>query len=254
MSSCQLIRAYVDETGDRGISSQSSPFFAFAAVLIADEDEPSLRAAMAQLRADLKIPPGKALHWKEHAKSFDRREHIAATLGALSGLQVIYVLVEKAAIPHHAAMRRDPQIFYNYAAGLMMERILLAAQEWQGPSRDVIVRFGHVKGCDHETTKKYFEIKRSDPSGWVPWEKLHGNVHFSNQANWDGLQAADQYAGMLNAAIRLNEFGRYQPQHLLAIRHQLRRDPSGESWGYGFKLLGNHATIKRIPWWPKDGL
>jgi hypothetical protein len=63
-----LLRAYVDETGDRGHTAASSPFFAFAAVLVADEADPGLRAVMSQLRRDLTVPPGKALHWKEHVK------------------------------------------------------------------------------------------------------------------------------------------------------------------------------------------
>jgi hypothetical protein len=69
-----LLRAYIDETGDRGHSGQSPPYFAFAAVLVTDEDEDEadLRAAMSQLRRDLKIPPTKALHWNEHVKTHSR--------------------------------------------------------------------------------------------------------------------------------------------------------------------------------------
>lgn len=78
-----LIRAYVDETGDRGHGGVSSPFFAFAAVLVADEDEPGLRAAMSQLRRDLTVPAGKALHWKDHVKTYSRRQHVARTLARL---------------------------------------------------------------------------------------------------------------------------------------------------------------------------
>jgi hypothetical protein len=54
-----LLRAYIDETGDRGHTARSSPFFAFAAVLVADEDEAALRAAMSHLHRDLKVPPGE---------------------------------------------------------------------------------------------------------------------------------------------------------------------------------------------------
>ncbi|MEW9530833.1 DUF3800 domain-containing protein [Microbispora sp. NPDC049125] len=254
MPTRQLIRAYIDETGDRGVSAASSPFFAFAAVLVADEDEPSLRAAMSQLRRDLRTPPGKALHWKDHVKVYPRRQHVATTLGALSVLQVIYVLVEKAAIPAQAGMRHDQAIFYNFAAGIMMERILLATKGWPGASRDVVVRFGHVRGFDHRTTCDYFEIKRQSSPDWVPWNRLRGTVKFDDQAKWDGLQAADQYAGMLNAAIRTDQFGGYEPSHLLAIRHQIRRDAAGKSWKFGFKLLGNDATITGMPWWPQNGL
>ncbi|MCA1673205.1 MAG: hypothetical protein LC799_13745 [Actinobacteria bacterium] len=69
----------------------------------------------------------------------------------------------------------------------------------------------------------------------------------------DGLQAADQYAGILSAAIRPNEFDQYEPHHLLNIRHQLRR-VGGQTWGYGFKVMALLGTMNSYPWWPSEGL
>jgi hypothetical protein len=250
-----LLRAYVDETGDRGCGGKSSPFFAFAAVLVGDEDEPQLRAAISGLRREFGIPVGKALHWKDHAKAYPRRQHIARTLSSVKNLVITYVVVEKAAIPPGSGMRRDHEIFYNYAAGLTMERLLLAANGWPGGGRNVLVRFGHVRGFDHTKTTSYFASKRrTAPPDWPPWHRLHGAVHFNDQASWDGLQAADQYAGMLNTALRRDDFGGYEQMHLLKVRHQLRRDPQGNAWGWGFKVLGNNATITSLPWWPAVGL
>jgi hypothetical protein len=248
-----LVRAYVDETGDRGHSGMSSPFFAFAAVLVADEDEPALRTAMAKLRRDLTVPVGKALHWKDHVKTYPRRQHVACTMAAVPSLMVVYVIVEKAAIPAGSGMYSDHVLFYNFAACMTMERILFAARDWDGGSRDVIVRFGHVKGFDHSRTTGYFDRKAKSDQ-WVPWERLLGSVHFDDQAKWDGLQAADQYAGMLNAALRPDQFGGYEESHLLRIRHQIRRDDAGRSWGWGFKVLGNTATLTSLPWWSAQGL
>jgi hypothetical protein len=248
-----FVRAYIDETGDRGHSGVSSPFFAFAAVLVADEDEPGLRATMSKLRRDLNVPAAKALHWKDHVKTHSRRQHVARSLAAVPGLMVVYVVVEKAAIPASAGMYRDHVLFYNFAACMTMERILLAARDWRGGTRDVIVRFGHVRGFDHSRTSTYFNRKSlADP--WVPWERLHGAVHFDDQATWDGLQAADQYAGMLNAALRPDQFGGYEESHLMRIRHQIRRDSADRTWGWGFKVLGNAATFTSLPWWPTTGL
>ena len=124
------IRAYVDETGDRGVSGASSPFFAFAAVMAADEDEPGLRAVMSQLRRDLTVPAGKALHWKDHVKTYTRRQHVARTLAAVPRLTIVYVVVEKAAIPAGSGMYGDHVLFYNFAACMTMERILFAARSW----------------------------------------------------------------------------------------------------------------------------
>lgn len=251
--SLPLLRAYIDETGDRGHSGMSSPFFAFAAVLVADEDESVLRAVMSKLRRDLTVPIGKALHWKDHVKTYSRRQHVARSLAQVPGVMVVYVVVEKAAIPTTSGMYSDHVLFYNFAACMTMERILLAARDWQDCPRNVVVRFGHVKGFDHSTTAAYIQ-KKAAAEHWIPWERLHGSVHFDDQTQWDGLQAADQYAGMLNAAMRADQFGGYEESHLARIRHQIRKDGTGRAWGWGFKVLGNAATFTSLPWWPHEGL
>jgi hypothetical protein len=252
-SSPPLLRAYVDETGDRGHSAKSSPFFAFAAVLVSDEDEPTLRTTMSRLRRSLQTPVGKALHWKDHVKTHQRRQYVATQLAAVPGLMITYVIVEKSAIPVGSGMYLDHELFYNYAAGIVVERLLLAGRDWANGGRDVLIRFGHVRGFHHSTTTQYFAHKAATAS-WIPWQRLHGSVQFSDQASWDGLQAADQYAGMLNVAVTADQFGGYEEGHLMRVRHQLRRDPQGRSRGWGFKVLGNEATFTALPWWPQGGL
>ncbi|WP_170026430.1 DUF3800 domain-containing protein [Actinomadura oligospora] len=251
----KLLRVYVDETGDRGRQATSSPYFAFAAVLIADEDEPELRATMSMLRREMKVPHARALHWKDHVKTFPRRQYVSRSLSAVDGLKIIYVVVEKAAIPAGSGMRLDHAIFYNYAAGFVLERALLAAKDWHDGPRDLVIRYGHVKGFDHTTTASYFRQKPSQGPSWVPWHLLRGQPRFEDQANWDGLQAADMYAGMLHvAALRTDDFGGYEEHHLLKVRQQIRRNRAGNCWGWGFKWLGNEATVKSLPWWPSEGL
>lgn len=250
-----ILRAYVDETGDRGSNGKSSDFFAFACVLIAHEDEDPLRATVSQLRRDLTVPVGKALHWKDHVKTFSRRQHVTSLLTAIPNIRLIYVLVEKSAIPASALMRSDQTIFYNFAAAMVLERALLAARDWPRGTRDLDLRFGHVRGFDHVQTNEYFDLRidRNDPH-WVPWHLLRGRARFSDQENWDGLQAADQFAGMLNAATRQDQFGNYEPQHFIRAAALIRRRTSGSAWGSGFKLLGNKATVQAFPWWAATDL
>lgn len=209
-------------------------------------------AVMSQLRRDLGVPPGKALHWNEHVKTHERRQHVAKQLAAVPGIVVTYVIVEKTAIPVSSGIYSNHELFYNYAAAMVTERMLLAARDWPGGKRDVLVRFGHVKGFRHSSTVAYFKKKAASPS-WVPWDRLR-NLQFSDQATWDGLQAADQYAGMLNAAVTPDKFGGYAETHLLRVRLQLRRSGAGLSMGWGFKVLGNSATFTSLPWWPTGGL
>jgi hypothetical protein len=178
---------------------------------------------------------------------------VATELAATPNLTIIYVMVEKTAIPVGSGIYASHELFYNYAALMVAERLLLAARDWTGGSRDVVIRFGHVRRFDHTTTQRYFGLKAA-MSTWVPWNRLHGTVHFSDQSSWDGLQAADQYAGMLNVAVTPDEFGGYQEAHVLRIRRQIRRDWRGRSRGWGFKVLGNEATFTSLPWWPAGGL
>lgn len=248
-----FLRAYIDETGDRGHSAKSSPFFAFSCVIVADEDEPRLRAAVSQLRRDFKTPAGTALHWNKHVRSFARRRHASQVLGQVPNIKVMYVGVEKAAIPVGAGIRNDHALFYNYASALCVERILLEAGGWPGGERDVVIRFGHVRGFKHQTTEQYLRLRahRKDP-GWVPWHLINWPIYFSQQDQWDGLQAADQYAGMLWHALTPDEFGNYEAHHLLTVRNQIRTY-RGKMWTYGFKWLGNEPTLTNLPWWPHLG-
>jgi hypothetical protein len=62
---------------------------------------------------------------------------------------------------------------------MTMELILFAARDWPGGMRDAIVRFGHVRGFDHCLTASYFQ-RKAKADQWVPWDRLHGVVHFDN--------------------------------------------------------------------------
>lgn len=253
MSGPPLLRTYVDETGDRGIlSKKSSRFFAMVSMTVADEDEPAMRGAIATARRDLGVPPGKPLHWVDHVKTFSRRQHVTSLLAPLPVVLNV-VIFEKASIPPNSVMRTDQGRFYNYVAGLLLERVLRTAQGWPGGPRGTILTFGHVRGFDHQETSNYFGVKQwQEPS--LPWSLLHAAPKFSDTGAYDGLQAADAYAGMLHKAIVADEFGGYEHQHFLAVRHRLRRSPGGRCLGYGFKAMVGPTTLRGFPWWPVQGL
>lgn len=248
-----LVRAYIDETGDRGTSGKASRYFAMVAVVIADEDDPSLRQAIGLCRQRLSVPASKALHWTEHVKRFPRRQFVVGQLAAVDGLVVSFVIVEKAAIPGANPIRGDQVAFYNYVSGLILEGILLTASAWPGGARDVVAGFGHVRGFPHQETLAYFEKLRADAEDQELWELLRSSPRFLGAGQLDGLQAADQYAGMLRAALEPDEFGGFEHHHLLAVRHQIRRH-EGESWGHGLQVMAAPGVLEAYPWWPSDGL
>lgn len=224
-----------------------------AAVVVAAEHDAELRSAIAECRSKFGVRVGGALHWKEHVKSYSRRRFVADTLHRIPSVTINYVLFHKPGIPAGANLRQDQAAFYNYVAGLTLERILLTAQNWPGGERPSVVRFGHVRGFNHRETSAYFERKKRD-SRLVKWQLLNGPPTFVHQNQLDGLQAADQYAGMMHAAITTDSLGYHEEHHLLRIKNQIRCDGNGIRWGYGLKLMGNPATLEGLPWWPQGGL
>lgn len=248
------VHAYVDEMGDRGSSAKSSPFFAMAGVVIADEDRPELRQRINGIRARLKVPDQKALHWAEHVKIFRRRQFVVSELALLPRVLVNYVVFEKAAIPQKSHILGDQVAFYNYTAGILMERLLLTAQHWEGGARSLLVDFGHVRGFDHSHTQLYFETKKKRGQGPANWSLLEREPRFVHAGKNAGVQAADQYAGALRAALEPDEYGGFEHHHLLTLHGQIRRDRNGRSWGYGMKVLGTPDMTARLPWWPSGGI
>ncbi|WP_413600864.1 DUF3800 domain-containing protein [Curtobacterium sp. Curtsp57] len=248
------VLAFVDETGDRGVGPTSSRFFAMAGVSIAEEAYPQLQRAVIYLRQQLRVPANKALHWQEHVKRFSRRQFVTTTLTAVPGIVLNYVIFEKAAIPATAGLRSSQATFYNYTAGLLMERLLLTAEHWPGGARDLKVDLGHVRGFNHDETLNYFALKRSRAQGPANWGLLEGVPRFLGMMSNGGMQAADQFAGMLSAALKPDEFGGFEPQHLLHARPLIRRNWQGRSDGYGFKVMAQPNTMSSFPWWPSGGV
>jgi hypothetical protein len=84
--------------------------------------------------------------------------------------------------PSTAQILKDQAIFYNYAAGVAVERVPLAARGWPGGLRTAVVRFGYVRSFDHTTTADYLDLRvaLNDPS-WLPWLPLIRPVHFGSQ-------------------------------------------------------------------------
>ncbi|GAA3599078.1 hypothetical protein GCM10022198_24150 [Klugiella xanthotipulae] len=249
-----MLFAFVDETGDRGVGPKSSEFFAMAAVVVHEEQRAELAQAIARIKTAFTIPPATPLHWVKHCKTYSRRHLVTRELAKVPGVCVNYVVFQKAGIPSKATILEDGVKFYNYVAGIMMERLLLTAECWPGGKQKIQVQFGHVKGFDHEVTLNYFRLKTRVPSGYADWALLERHPRFADMSLNSGLQAADQYAGILKVAICGDSYGGFEAVHLLSLRNQIRRAGDGRSWGYGFKVMGRVDFGALYDWWPEGGL
>lgn len=171
-NSSKRVHVYIDETGDRGRSSASSPIFGMAAVIIEQSDTSVLRQALLDLRKDFRVPNGKVLSWKEYVKTHDRRRQAARRLAAVQGIRVCYVYVDKRAL-RPTAYGGSVEVMYNYVAGKMLKSALWAARSAFGTDGQVWIRYGHVRRHNHQTTESYLR-QQILPDPRVPSAMLAG--------------------------------------------------------------------------------
>ncbi|AEA23385.1 hypothetical protein Psed_1134 [Pseudonocardia dioxanivorans CB1190] len=241
------VNVYIDETGDRGPGSTSSPIFGMAAVLVDSVGSLNLRRAVLQLRSDFNVPENSVMSWKENLKSHDRRKRAVEVLGSVAGLKVCYVYVVKSALKADSYLT-DNQRFYNYIAFKAYKASLWAARNWKGQDARVWTRYGHVKGHDHRTTETYIRREASlDPR--VPFHMEQGLRWVASDTYLES-QAADIYGGFLKAATwPSGDFGYVEPSYLLGIWHQLRNSEQC-AIPLGIMSMPDSGIIRKARWFP----
>lgn len=242
------LRSYIDETGDRGGGSGSSPVFGMASVIATDDGEASARATLRQLRTDFNTPAGRPMSWKaDIRRDHSRAIHAAELLQAVEGLMVVYVVAKKDELDP-GSYRDDITLLYNVTAYATLQRTLWAAQRFPGGSRHIEVRFGHVKKHDPTDTHNYFQIKRNMDASRVPfWLMTH--LSWVGAEKYEMSQVADLYAGFMKAATWPNNFGRVEGAYLRAIWEQIRK-VNGCPLSLGFMYRPRDDLARNSGWWP----
>ncbi|WGH87367.1 DUF3800 domain-containing protein [Auritidibacter ignavus] len=244
------LHVYVDESGDRNFSrNRQSNFFSMTAVCIPEEFDRDMKYMVGGLRYALKIR--KTMHWVRHFRDRPgqawKRDFLVDKLSQLPAIRAIHVVMDKPNVYKDAHMRKNPDVAYKYASMLLLERIARVAAGWPGGQRVALTRFGVVGGVDHKETKRYLEDTAIGPPKFpTPWENILWPVTWRHQHEFDGLQLADVYSGIFDAAIR-----RSKPQHLFGIAKQVHQNYRGEVGGYGIKFLPTASAqdMYGSPWW-----
>ncbi|WP_206154219.1 DUF3800 domain-containing protein [Cellulosimicrobium aquatile] len=243
-----MLRAYVDETGDRGMfKGNASPIFGMAGVIVDVNSEVAARAALRQLRTEFRVPDDKPMSWKEHVKGHDRRVHAATVLADLKGVTLVYVVADKQALSS-GTYKDDITLFYNVIAYETLKRILWTAAHGRVVRHQVEVRFGHVKKHDPTDTHNYFQIKKRQDGAKVPFD-LMTHLGWVDATQYEMSQLADLYAGFLKAATWPNDWGDVEGAYLTRIWHQIRNSHRC-ILSLGLQYRPSNDLVRAMPWWP----
>jgi hypothetical protein len=249
------LELYVDETGDRGMSHKSSPYFALTGILVPGTSTDYLRTVINGLKLEFGLGKDDPLHWVDHLtpRRRDRREMATRMLASVPDLTVIHIVANKATMTKDMGMAQSGAVFYNYMARLLLERALMHAQNRPDGEHVVVARFGHVRGMIVEDSQEYLHSFKLGVrhSPWpIPWHLLQGKPKWHQTKDYVGIQAADIYAGVLGCALDA-EFDDEECALLLKQQaHQIRRSWNGTAMGYGFKALGDTQFLTERSWWP----
>ena len=169
----------------------------------------------------------------------ETRKFVTGEIARLEGITVIYVISDKKTMPD------DHAKFYNIVAAYTLERILKHAEELKAK---VSVKFGHVKGFNSQVTLDYFQRKN--------W-RLGSYKCLAEKPKWigadtnSGIQLADQYAGILGAAMIADRYGNFEALYIEKIKHQIRKSRHGKVSGYGIKAISADSNPRLFKWWPE---
>jgi hypothetical protein len=212
--------AYIDETGDLGQPGGTSPIFGMAGVVVDESGARQLRDAVQELRSQLQVRDGQVLSWKGHLKDHERRKLAARRLARVESLRVVYVYAKKEDF-QYGGLVNERGLLYNYIAGKMYKSILWTANYWDSHPAELRIRYGHVKGFDHDAvTRPYFAGHiATDPKVPVGIQK---SLHWVSADKYLESQAADMYAGFLKAAVWPDRYNNYEGQYLQTVWHQIR--------------------------------
>jgi hypothetical protein len=248
VTSKRLFRVYIDESGDRGRSPSSSPFFIFAAVIVEDHDEPTVRAARTLLALDFQKPPATVLHWSENVKRHDMRRHAATTLGALP-VTISYVVVDKKSLRQNSSQGMDQVQMHNYAARRLLERVSWFARD---NNAEAIITFAHIKNFKYAAFLQYIQRLQHDPQCSIDWASIRGSLRTNSPDTLEILQVADLAAGALNLAITPNQFNQVEAAYLFELAPRLYRRTSGPLTTYGLHVIQSSIPgfLEMLPWWP----
>jgi hypothetical protein len=233
-----LWRVYIDEAGDRGISSRSADHFVVSATIVRDDHQAAVRTELATLRSALGRRPGQVLHFQKFSHS--QRLKAVQDIGA-SGIDAITSVVlckrgfDQPDPAGDLAYITNPDPMYLWAVRLVLERISWYIRDHGGG--EAIVTFAHVRHFPSEKLHDYRRaLQRADTN--ISWPAFDGHpFRIASPDRIELLQVADTAASALFRAVEPDEFGNVERRYLEELVPKLYRRGSTQVTSYGLKVF-----------------
>jgi hypothetical protein len=238
-----MLRAYVDESGDRGTTPTATDFFVMSAAIVDDLTRPAVQGRLASIRHGLNKPPGTVLHFARNIREHGARVYVCRQLGGLRRLTISNVVMCKRLLIGADQLTTDPQAVYLYTLRFTLERLSWLARD---QNAEIIVTFAHVQNFPYDRLDEYVARLRTIPTT-IHWPVVR-DIRINQPRNLELLQIADIAASSVLRAFQPDRFGVTEDRYLRELGSRLYRRPPGPVTSYGMKLHPGPAALAMYPW------
>ncbi|MFJ8853624.1 DUF3800 domain-containing protein [Streptomyces sp. NPDC102437] len=243
------LHAFIDEAGVRSHKPKASDHFILSAVIIADEDLPSAREFLANLRHDFGRRPGDTLHWQK--LKHEERVHAARLLGEQEWVTISTVVVAKRLLPDETRILDEDEAY------LLTVRYLLERLSWLARDTDANLCYTLAHIVRMEVAKlRTFEalLRKEGPETcrieWAALDPRGGRIDQPKRNEM--LQLADIAASATYKAFDNDKFGNTERRYLEHLHPRLYRRGSSPLTSYGLKMHPWNETTKVAYQWVSD--
>lgn len=231
------LHAYIDESGQRGMSPKSSTHFVLSAVIFDQDDENKFDLEI----KELKKGTGRL---EQHGISFKKlsdpqRKFVSERLGQFSAATTIAVVIRKSALTDEL---RNENRLYLYALRLLLERL-----SWLGKSKKATVKYtiSHITRLKIEQLRSYEDALRNTQTE-IKWDFLDpkgGSLNVPGKI--EQLQMADLFASSIGIAFNAPSETRPTDHSYLENFYSRLWAPSpGKIHSYGLKMFPPQQNVK----------
>lgn len=236
------LHAFIDESGNRGLTENSTPTFVVAAAVLPEEALDRFSRGWELLKRNI----GRGVNQEVSFKNLSERHraYVSEQLGLFEELSIIAVVVSKRHLP-------GTEMDYN-AKYLFPFRLLLERMSWLSRNQDSLLRYtaSHTRGLNPERIAAYLETLNSFETS-ISWTNLSPDgVTVSTPRAHDFLQVADVVASAVGAAFNPSKrTGAPNQAYLKSLLPRLQCFPNQKLTSYGLKMHPlNHKVREEFPW------
>ncbi|TFC03645.1 DUF3800 domain-containing protein [Cryobacterium mannosilyticum] len=238
-----MLHAFIDETGDRGITPRASDHFILTAGVVRDTNRHLVNPFLESIRTGLRKPSGFYLTWK-NIRSHQDRVHIAQELGKQTWLKKVSVIACKRHLP--ATQINQSQI-YLYQLRFMLERL-----SWLARTNNEVLHFtiAQIPRVSQSDLREYEHVLARQSGCQIHWASLDRKGGSIDQPQrLEELQLADLLASATGAAFNADRWGNTEQRYVQCLAPRLYRHGSSPLTSYGMKMHPwTDATKAAYPW------